>query len=174
MESKVQTFTIYHRFNQNSRYTLPLYNILSQISCDTMDNRTVDGKAIASATKHFEKFYASEVFTDIINNFSTGMLLEIQQSWIALYCILSLFFCFRGDFRQIFMEYYLNICFAGVIFLSYLTFSTLLQYVCEYDPVAHQDHCGRCRILTRDLCRIRLLHYQRDTESPKPFVIKIN
>jgi hypothetical protein len=38
-----------------------------------MDNKMLDSKAIASATKHFEKFYASEVFTDIINYFSTGI-----------------------------------------------------------------------------------------------------
>jgi hypothetical protein len=39
-----------------------------------MEKRILDSKAIASASKHFEKFYYSEVFTDIINNFSTGML----------------------------------------------------------------------------------------------------
>jgi hypothetical protein len=39
-----------------------------------MEKRIIDSKTIASASKHFEKFYYSEVFTDIINNFSTGML----------------------------------------------------------------------------------------------------
>ena len=136
-----------------------------------MDNRTVDGKAIASATKHFEKFYASEVFTDIINNFSTGMLLEIQQSWIALY-IVSIFLLqgwFPLDIYGVLLKHLFR---RGDIPLLPDIFYIIT--ICEYDPVAHQDHCGRCRILTRDLCRIRLLHNQRDTESLTPFVIKIN
>jgi len=39
-----------------------------------MEKRTLDNKAVAAASKHFEKFYYSEVFTDIINNFASGML----------------------------------------------------------------------------------------------------
>ena len=35
---------------------------------------------------------------------------------------------------------------SGVGFLSSLRWST----VKHYDPAAHQDHCGRCRIQTRD------------------------
>jgi hypothetical protein len=38
-----------------------------------MEKRVIDNKAIAAASKHFEKFYCSEVFTDIINNFASGM-----------------------------------------------------------------------------------------------------
>jgi hypothetical protein len=54
---------------------LPILFPHYQINCDRMEKRILDSKAIASASKHFEKFYYSEVFTDIINNFSTGMLL---------------------------------------------------------------------------------------------------
>ena len=28
------------------------------------------------------------------------------------------------------------------------------------DPTAHQDHCGRCRIRTRDLCQRSMVRYQ--------------
>jgi hypothetical protein len=64
-----------------------------EISCNPlrstvikMEKRMIDSKAIASASKHFEKFYYSEVFTDIINHFSTGMLLYniIFQIWIIM------------------------------------------------------------------------------------------
>ena len=38
-----------------------------------------DPKVLAAAAKHFEKFYESEVFSDIINNFATVCeLLEVQ------------------------------------------------------------------------------------------------
>ena len=39
--------------------------------------------------------------------------------------------------------------------LSTLRFSTLFHN----DPSAHQDHCGRCRIRTRDLCPRSLVRY---------------
>ena len=38
-----------------------------------------DPKVLAAAAKHFEKFYESEVFSDIINNFATVCeLLQVQ------------------------------------------------------------------------------------------------
>ena len=38
----------------------------------------------------------------------------------------------------------------------------------HYDPAAHQDHCGRCRIRckTQDLCPRSLVRYQWATTSP--------
>ena len=60
---------------------------------------------------------------------------------------LKLFFCLRSWFPSL-----------------PLRFSTLLHN----DPAAHQDHCGRCRIRTRDLCPRRLGPLgQRATTSPK-------
>ena len=38
------------------------------------------------------------------------------------------------------------------------------------DPAAHQDHCGRCRIQTRDLCARSLVQsYQRATDEKSIF-----
>ena len=52
---------------------------------------------------------------------------------------------------------------SGVyVFLSTLRFSTLFHN----DPAAHQDHCGRCRIRTRDICLRSLVRYQWVTTSP--------
>ena len=39
--------------------------------------------------------------------------------------------------------------------------------VLNNDPAAPQDHCGRCRIRTRDFCPRSLAHYQWATTSPK-------
>jgi hypothetical protein len=62
-----------------------------------MEKRILDSKAIASASKHFEKFYYSEVFTDIINNFSTGML-SYQVAFLSnnnkLHCTENLIYVF--------------------------------------------------------------------------------
>ena len=48
---------------------------------------------------------------------------------------------------------------------STLRFSTLLHH----DHAAHQEHCGRCRIRTRDLCSRSLVRYQWATTSPNSF-----
>ena len=45
--------------------------------------------------------------------------------------------------------------------------STLRFTVLQHnDPAAAQDHCGRWRIRTRDLCPKSLVRYQRATTSP--------
>ena len=40
-------------------------------------------------------------------------------------------------------------------------------YFIHNDPAAHQDHCGRCRIRTRELCPSRLVRYYWAITSPK-------
>ena len=46
-----------------------------------------DPKILAAAAKHFEKFYESEVFSDIVNNFATVCeLLEVQPgNFVSFY-----------------------------------------------------------------------------------------
>ena len=61
---------------------------------------------------------------------------------------IPLFILMRIRIRIFFV---LDLCFAsgvGFPLFSTLRFSTLFHN----DPAAHQDHCGRCRIRTPNLC----------------------
>ena len=46
------------------------------------------------------------------------------------------------------------------IFLASGGDSPLYPEILHNDPAAHQDHCGRCLIRTRDLCSRSLARYQ--------------
>ena len=53
-------------------------------------------------------------------------------------------------------------CFEKIFFASGVGFPLYPEmFYIHYhnDPAAHQDHCGRCRIQTWDLCPRSLVHY---------------
>ena len=67
---------------------------------------------------------------------------------------------FKGKWRKKFKEIYL--CFFWSFFVSGVGFSLTLRFTTLFhnDPAAHQDHCGRCRIRTPNLCprsQVRIL-----------------
>ena len=65
-------------------------------------------------------------------------------------CVWNNFNIFSFTFLKIFF------CLRGIGF----------YIITQWSPAAHQDHCGRCRIRTRDICPRSLVRYQRATTSP--------
>ena len=95
-------------------------------------------------------------------SFFTDMCLEWWNNYFLLhfiYVILSMY-----QQCQFYRFNFIFFCLRGVGIswtFSTLRFSTLLHN----DHAAHQDHYGRCRICTRDLCPWSLLRYQWATTS---------
>ena len=60
----------------------------------------------------------------------------------------------KSTLRSIFLNLFVRL--MGQLSLSTLRSSDFFHN----DPAAHQDHCDKCRIRTRDLCPRSLVHYQ--------------
>ena len=71
-------------------------------------------------------------------------------------------FIFKEIFFWVF--FYRNVSIFFYLFgltVRFLSFNPELFYIItHYDPAAHQDHWGRCRIRTRDICHRSLVRYQ--------------
>ena len=75
-----------------------------------------------------------------------------------------MFAIYNPEGRNVFKDFKVSIPFSNKLFCLRLQwdFTVLLD-----NPAAHQDHCGRSLIRTRDLCPRSLLLYQRVTKSPQ-------
>ena len=75
-----------------------------------------------------------------------------------------MFAIYNPEGRNVFKDFKVSIPFSNKLFCLRLQwdFTVLLD-----NPAAHQDHCGRCLIRTRDLCPRSLLIYQRVNKSPQ-------
>ena len=65
------------------------------------------------------------------------------------------------EWRYLRAKYFYRYSFLplGLVSLSTLRYSTLLPVPVHNGPAACQDHCGRCRFRTRDLCPRSLVRY---------------
>ena len=76
--------------------------------------------------------------------------------------------CSHASGFQIEVQHFVKVFFASGV--GFPLYPELFATLWHNEPAAHQDHCGRCRIRTRDFWPRSLVHYQWATTSSEEVV----